>query len=970
MAHDKINPDDYKPRLLEYLTKKNLNIDNSKSQPLVSCVSANHEDIDPSMSIYPERVNCNSCGFKGDIFDCAGELILKPGKDNFIDQLKDIQSTLGEVRTAEHVKKPVKKVTVKNVELEREKALEIYSEETVLKYANFILNKNVELSDSKYRDFKIIKFYPFYDENKLIDLCVVRFEDQHGEKEVLTYYYDGKNVKMKAYPVLVYNRHLLAQNPDKPVIIHEGEKCCDISGLDKKDTNGEITNLAPLPDFTHTTWNGGGKKCRSVQGLEIFKGRDVYLLPDDDQKTDKHGELLPHEKQPGQKTMIDLKKRLWKELKIKAEIIPVFEKARSIKPDGADIEEILQCYSPGEIKNIILGCGDDRGKSKQDIKESNSIDGNAGGAIGNVGNFIQRSNVDIQQSYGDTDIHNPVNGSNGNNDNPYPFQILGIADDGRARFIDYESRILDYKTTEINANVLADLAGLDFFTKIYSEKITKEEWAHEVDTVRKLSKSKDFNIENLKGRGAWRSKSGDICYYDGKKITGTPDPDWTFVRKPQKPPGINKNPASLELRLEIMYISKRFSLGTKADNIRLLSWSAIAAFGGALKWRTMILCTGASGWGKSTIVDNVVRPISFTTAANGARTTEPGIRQENGIDSNSIFIDEAEAKRHKDRERMEPIFALGRASTTDDTPKTFLGGKAGIGTSYAMKSMFGFAAVNPSVEDVANDNRIIRVNFKKPDNFETFLDDIEEIKKLLSIENCQSIRSYVWQNLKKIMDIGDKLFIIIQRVTGQDARFAAGESILLACNMIVWEDIQDFSQEFLTEYVQDFYSHQNIEEKRDETNEMIVKLLDETIIIGTRRETRSLRDLLIEMKKYLDNKYLIDEGKPNISVYIDIISVDLYKEYKTAVEQWGISVHGPTRELVIASRHARIKKILEAGISYHKELERHSGVITHKNQINPICTIDKASKRATILTGFLNYFVDKKDEIRETDTVI
>ena len=89
--HEKINPDDYKPRLLEYLTNKNLHIDNSKSPPLVSCISSGHADNDPSMSIYPERVNCNSCGFKGDIFDVAGELISKPGKENFIDQLKEIQ---------------------------------------------------------------------------------------------------------------------------------------------------------------------------------------------------------------------------------------------------------------------------------------------------------------------------------------------------------------------------------------------------------------------------------------------------------------------------------------------------------------------------------------------------------------------------------------------------------------------------------------------------------------------------------------------------------------------------------------------------------------------------------------------------------------------------------------------------------------------------------------------------------------
>jgi hypothetical protein len=80
-------------------------------------------------------------------------------------------------------------------------------------------------------------------------------------------------------------------------MIHEGEKCC---------TSAE----EKLPDYVHTTWNGGCKKVKNIQGLEILKDRKCYLMPDDDQKKDKNDRLLPQESQPGFQTMMELKKKL------------------------------------------------------------------------------------------------------------------------------------------------------------------------------------------------------------------------------------------------------------------------------------------------------------------------------------------------------------------------------------------------------------------------------------------------------------------------------------------------------------------------------------------------------------------------------------------------------------------------------------------------------------------------------------
>jgi 5S rRNA maturation endonuclease (ribonuclease M5) len=808
--------------------------------------------------------------------------------------------------------------------LPRETALEVYTDKKVLEYANFVLNKDkkndtdIPEDDERYKKLNINKFWPYYNAAGDIDLMVVRFDyedriKKKQTKDVLTYYYDGKNLKMKGYPVLLYNRDKLAELPGLPFLFHEGEKCCDLAGQD-------------LVDFCHITWNGGGKKFDNVQGLEALKGRKIFILGDDDK--------------PGQETAIKLQSRLKQEFGFDSFLVPPFPKAREIKKKGADIEEILQVYTPAEITEIILrsehgtdtsGTGENR--SSHEKLESEKTKGR-------------------EQSKND---HNN-NSSSGlpGGDNNYPFQILGIADDKRAYFIDYSGRLVDYRTTEINGNVLSDLGTLNWFkiNEFHNAEPSQKDWAQQIDDIRILSKNVDFDMDSVRGRGAWRDKKGNICYHDGKKTTGTYDKSWTFVRRPKRDIGIESDETDLGSRKEIMDICKTFSFATSADAVRLLSWATLAPFGGALKWRPCVLVTGESGTGKSTILDHVVRPISAATAASGTSTTEAGIRQYCGLDSNGISIDEAEKKSKKDKERMEGIFSLMRGSTTDDAPKSLKGSISGVASSFSMKSMFCFAAIDPTVDDTANDNRIIRINFKRVDNFATFTDNLKRINTLLSSDNCRGIRAYTWNNLQRIISAGEKLELIIQKVTGQDARFAAGESILLSCYMNVWEGLDGDSEEFLTEFVREFYRGQEQEERRDETNELIQRLLDETVLAGEPKESFSFRELLVGIKKYYDKEHADTTGDFRcIDPNQEIISPTKLEHYRKIVEQNGLAVHRKTRELFIVQNHHAVMRIIEMGKGYHRQLERHKKVVERKAS----AIVDRSTKRGVIIGGMLEY---------------
>lgn len=908
-------------------------------------------------------------------------------------------------KASKHVKK--QEVKIKVVPLERDTALEKFDLKTVLKLCHGTVNgwKDNALSEDHedYRKFKDVSWFPYYDGNGQIDLMVIRFEDQHNKKEVLTFYWDGKNVKMKNYPIMVYGRFSIMKPPNKLIIVHEGEKCVDIASIN-------------LPNFVHITWNGGGKKYPKPD-WSVLKDREVFLLPDDDK--------------PGIETMHALHLLLKGDYNIDSIEIPIFEKAKKIKKKGADIEEILQCYTPEEITQTILDLKENDEKSSNGRKNTGKEEtedniGNknsensrssrgavsmdaptdisrrvSGAELGITKNGIftgERQNDELAESNskssgvedgkeiqisepkknekfqeGNNDrqnnndsinadfnsIQHPKPPENENNDghvgSDYPFKILGIADDGRAYFLDHTDRMVSFETTQINANMLSDIGTYNYFFQTYFnyKNPTQPQWLPVIDEIRIQTKRKDFDMEKIRGRGAWKDSEGNICYHDGKTTTGKFDAEWTFIRKPKKDIGIFSKHCEADIRREIMNISQNFSFATPADCIRLLSWAVLAPFSGALTWRPGFLLNGESGTGKSVLITYIIKKISQSLIVNGASTTEAAIRQYVGMDSGSTIVEEAESKTPRDRERVEGQFALLRASTSDDSPKTLKGSVSGVATPFEMRQMFGFVAVNASVDNVADDNRIIRINLKQSNNYLQYVESLEEIKKLLTIKNCEGIRSFTWKHLKNIIALSERLEFVIQNETNQSPRYAAGESILLAANLIVWKNRTDeLDNPFLFEYVKEFYTGQTQEDSRDETEEMIVKILDHTTLVETVTKNKilmSYRELLGEMKRYLDQKFDEKEYRLRLDAP-QTIPMPVYKEYKRIVEHAGLSVHQKERELAIADGHEEIKKVLSLGHGYHLQLQRHKNVISKSRGVH----FDGTTKKCTIISGFLD----------------
>lgn len=126
----------------------------------------------------------------------------------------------------------------------------------------------------------------------------------------------------------------------------------------------------------------------------------------------------------------------------------------------------------------------------------------------------------------------------------------------------------------------------------------------------------------------------------------------------------------------------------------------------ALRWRPHVWITGDSGSGKSTVMDSIVKALLGDMAIEGSgMTTEAGLRQEMKRSARPVVFDEAESEGAKAKERMENVLQLARLSSSGG--KVIKGTAGGEGSvSFTARSCFIFAAINPSIKNLADENRI------------------------------------------------------------------------------------------------------------------------------------------------------------------------------------------------------------------------------------------------------------------------
>jgi len=838
----------YKARLAEFLRSSSVEIDERKRPPVLRCPNPNHSDENPSAILYSDNVYCPVCSETWDIFDIAGFVY---SLSSFPEKKAKVLEVLGE-RPEERKKK------------RRGKPKEVYTRDGLQWFS--------DASKPNWGELKAA--WKYLDESGNVELVDGRFENESGDKAVISFWYDGKKLRCAGAPFVLYGRDRLKAEPDLPVLIVEGAKTAEAAER--------------IPGFVVVTWNGGGKKVRLVDWTPL-EGREIYIYPDDDRLKDKKGREKPWFRQPGFMAAIEIKKKI-----PSAKIIRPLEDARRIKASGADLVEALEVRSPEELRKYIL--------------ESDPVS-------------TEPEKVDSEK---------------------IPFRILGTSDHGRAYFIGRGGRVLDTALESLTKTFLLNLAPIEFWKETFTLDLGESRrmnWDLALDFVIDQATLRDFDPDIIRGRGAWREKDGRICYHDGEQTIGEFDPRYLYIRKTKRDIGLDEDPASAEIRKEISGTVSQMSFETAADCIRLLGWTVLAPFAGALPWRPAALITGASGSGKTTVIDYVVRPIAKPETFSGGETTEAGVRQRIGTDSAAIVIEEAEGDTKKKKGRRDDLFSLMRQSTSDDAPKAAKGTRDGKGMFFSLRSMFLFAAITPEVETVADDNRIFRINMIRPENEWTPIR--KKLVELITVANCRGIRSLTWKRLPAIIERAEFFAPIIQEITRKDTRFCLAEGILQAAYWEIWKDRPEMSEEEARVTLSVLYEMQPIEEQRDETEELVDRILDERIQIEKpERESISYREIL----EILINKSIVFEDGSGERIPTD---GDL-RYLRLVAGRSGLGLL-KTGEIAIAHNHHEIMRILDKGRGYHRQLFRHENLVEKSKNVR----LAGKARRCVIIEGII-----------------
>ena len=571
--------------------------------------------------------------------------------------------------------------------------------------------------------------------------------------------------------------------------------------------------------------------------------------------------MLPDDDIPGIEAALEIQKQL-----PLLKILKPIPAARKIKSKGADIVEILQVMSVEEIERYIL--------NSEPYK------------------IIEIEPPDIEEKKNDT-VEKP-------GQREIPFRILGIADDQNAYFLDRHERLYVFPPDSISRNKLLKLAPLSFWKSEFylGHRIL---WDDCCDFIIETSGRKDFDVENLRGRGAWREPDGKICYHDGKNTIGEFNGKYIFLKKNRVDIGLNDEVADRNICQEIAQTVNKMSFESKIDTIRLISWAALAPFAGALPWRPAILVTGPSGSGKTTIVDYVLKKIAKPHVFSGGETTPAFIRQFINRDSSAVVLEEMDRDTEKKRKNIADIFSLMRQSTSDEAPLVGKGSKDGKPVFFNMTNMFAFIAVSPEVDSVADDKRIFRINITLPKT--PWKPIREKLKELLTKKNCRAIRALTWGKFNKILSLADNLTEVIRDVTGKDTRSSFAEGLLFAAYFLIWQGREDISNEDARILLRDIFGDaKEVETARHDEIEVLDRLLDESVFLPD-KSMMTLRQILYKI------------------LYGDL-GLNDSDDYTKTAERYGLKIDS-SGYIYIAINHHEIMKIIERGRGYQRLLWRH-----------------------------------------------
>jgi putative DNA primase/helicase len=509
----------------------------------------------------------------------------------------------------------------------------------------------------------------------------------------------GWTYKHLMSPRPLYGMDRLAERPDAPVLICEGEKAADAA-------------IALLPDYIPVTWQAGTGNVNNVDWTPLA-GRNCVIWPDADV--------------PGYFAAAEILRAL-----PEAHCLDVIE-----EPEGSDAAD-LQVGDPADWIGAHMA------------PPAHILDTVAALIAGGYGAKLKKEGPLPSREW--LAEHAPVT----QDDQPPPWEP-GYEADPSEPYIEPEAAV-DAPQNTAAADIIDDgehiiPLGLDrgiyyylstatgqiepvqahghtraMLTHLASEAyywqrtrfINKAgvDWNAAADDLRMRCRAVDiFDPDRVRGRGAWLDKGRSVLHLGNRCIVNgvegsriVPESGYCYEKTPTMDIQLGDPLGDAEANaFRSLCASLSWEEPEHMGNM-LAGWCVIAPVCGAMPWRPHLWLSGESGSGKSWALDNLIKPVIGSIAFEvQSKTTEAGIRQTLGCDARPVIFDEAETQNDRDTERVQLVLDLARQASNEDGAAIVKGSSSGKAMQYRIRSCFLFSAINNGVTQTADENRMVQL---------------------------------------------------------------------------------------------------------------------------------------------------------------------------------------------------------------------------------------------------------------------
>ena len=835
-----------------------------------------HSDKHASLKVNPvkQKFKCFACGSGGDVLDFFE--LQGFSKSEAMKLIQD-KSIISIAETAPKIQEPVWRNAIPDQE-----NLPDVSKNTFKDYGN----------PSNY--------WPYHDYNGNIISYVCRFDLPDGKKDVIPFSYksSGKTARWQwrglDTPRLLYNLPEIVNNPNKIILIVEGEKTADAAKL-------------LFPKYVVTTWIGGADGVKNADWKPLH-GRKIFLWADNDV--------------PGLHAMfggwsLNEKTNVYRRIKGIAELFEASFKQIKNSPEFPKKWDVADAtWSSDEAMKYLQA-----NKSEVPIVSEH--------APNDIPEPVKPEITEVIPPVfkaGKPEVEENENVAS----NPY-FKCLGHENNGGTIYVFFNYRtnsVIRFTPSNFSGSTILQLAPLNYWEGNYGKDGRSGGVKYDInritDTLISIcSRLGIFDNNMIRGRGAWMDEKVPVIHCGSHLIVNGvakkfADHKSKFIYEAGKELGFNLiSPLKKHDAYKLVQMLNRLNWSRQLEAKLLAGWIVIAPLCGALNWRPHLWLTGASGSGKSEIIKMFVKNFMREMFVDAqSETTEAGIRQFLKADALPVVFDEAESEDKKSAERMQSVLNIMRASSTSDSGKIIKGTAGGGAQEFNIRSCFAFSSIGAAIHQRSDQSRITVLEIK-PDlsenkkqkweetlkmYFETVTDDFIEAFQSRSVWLLPTIlrNAKTFANAAAIVlnnqRTGDQLGILLAAYYS-----LTSESDISFDNAIKWMVEQDLSEEKLSN------------ESRDE-----IKLINHLMSCDTEVETAYGK-----LRRTIGELAIIARGDIVSEIESARINSDLAND---TLKRLGMKIQGFS--LVISDNSEKVRKFLENtsyARNYHTILRRVDG---------------------------------------------